>query len=195
MWSPPRCEILTSRCANLMAPFMSKFIPLIRSSFVQKCIRPVHFCSPRITPNWHYCNMYVFNSKIPKSPCSSSQTFRNIGLMRMAQWALTTVIAGDLARLYVGSKLMDYHQCPTISRKKLGPWYITWIVAKALTTWPHLQVSGWLPMSRRLNREVAPMSRRPNRDSMPLHKPEAFFNEWLPPMTCSLVDQSLLWSC
>ena len=118
MWSPPECRILISQCANLMALFMNKCTHLTRSSSAQKCIRPVHFCLLPIIPNWRYCNICVFNSNLPKNPCSSFLTFRNIGLMMTERWALTAITAGDPIRPYAGFKLMGYPQSLAISRKK-----------------------------------------------------------------------------
>ena len=82
---PAQMQTLTSRCANSMAPFMSKFIRLTRSSFAQKCIQRVHCCSPRITPNLLCCNICASNSNMPKSPSCFFLTFRNTGLMMMEQ--------------------------------------------------------------------------------------------------------------
>ena len=65
-------------------------------------------CSLPIILNWHSCNIYVFNSNLPKNPYSSFLMFRNIGLMRTERWALTAVIAGDPTRPYAGFKPMGY---------------------------------------------------------------------------------------
>ena len=81
---PPKMRNFNFPVRTSTAPFMCKFIPLTRSIFAPRCIRPVHSCSPPTTLILHCCNICVSNSSTPKSLFSFFLTFRNIGLTMMA---------------------------------------------------------------------------------------------------------------